>query len=269
MTDCETKFDRIRDQFNGKKVLVAFSGGVDSTVLAHIAREAATETKLLTIDSITFPRSELQAAEEMANELNIELEVMEVDELSNKDLVKNPVDRCYHCKKELSTVWLEAAENLGMDMVVEGTNASEMDGHRPGAKALEEAGVVSPFLNAGITKIEIRDYAREVGLSVAERPSMACLSSRFPYGTKITEDSIRRIDRLESEIKDLFGIDCVRARFHGDLVRIEVGREERAKLFDEKKLDDLHRLAKTGGFVYATIDVYGYRLGAMNEVLDS
>ncbi|MHA2353132.1 MAG: ATP-dependent sacrificial sulfur transferase LarE, partial [Candidatus Thorarchaeota archaeon] len=243
MTVDEMKFDRIREQFSGQKVLVAFSGGVDSTVLAHIARDSAAKAKLLTIDSITFPRSELHAAEDVARELNIELEVIQVDELSNKDLVKNPVDRCYHCKKELSTVWLEAAENLGMDIVVEGTNASEMDGHRPGAKALEEAGVVSPFLDAGVTKDEIRDYARKAGLSVAERTSMACLSSRFPYGTEITEDRVRRIDRVERETKELFGIECVRARFHGDLVRIEVGREERRKLFDESKLDELHKLA--------------------------
>jgi uncharacterized protein len=269
MTASKTKFDRIKDQFIGKRVLVAFSGGVDSTVLAHIARDSAIETKLLTIDSITFPRAELQAAEEVANELNIELEVMEVDELSNKDLVKNPVDRCYHCKKELSSVWLEAAENLGMDVVVEGTNASEMDGHRPGAKALEEAGVVSPFLIAGITKIEIRDYARAVGLSVAERPSMACLSSRFPYGTEITEDRVRMIDSVEREVKELFGIKCVRARFHGDLVRIEVGRDEREKLFNERKLDELYKLAKDVGFLYVTIDALGYRTGAMNEVLES
>ncbi|MHA2423577.1 MAG: ATP-dependent sacrificial sulfur transferase LarE [Candidatus Thorarchaeota archaeon] len=269
MTASRTKFDKIRNQFSGKKVLVAFSGGVDSTVLAHIASEAAAETKLLTIDSITFPRSELKAAEDISKELSIELEIMQVDELSNKDLVKNPVDRCYHCKKELSSVWLEAADNLGMDMVVEGTNASEMDGHRPGAKALEEAGVVSPFLEAGVTKSEIRAYARVVGLSVADRPSMACLSSRFPYGTEITEERVRQIDRVEKEVKELFGIQCVRARFHDDLVRIEVGREEREKLFDESKLDDLHKLAKAAGFKYVTVDAFGYRTGAMNEVLES
>ncbi|MHA2141351.1 MAG: ATP-dependent sacrificial sulfur transferase LarE [Candidatus Thorarchaeota archaeon] len=269
MTSVNQKFDRVRSLFEGKSVLVAFSGGVDSSVLAHLSRESALETVLLTVDSITFPRTELQAAMDVAEELGIRVEVIEVDELANQDLVKNPVDRCYHCKKELASVWLNTAEQLGMDIVVDGTNASDMDDHRPGAIALEEAGVISPFREFGITKENIRSYAREAGLSVAERPSMACLSSRFPYGTEITEDRVRRVDRVESDVKAIFEIECVRARFHGDVVRIEVGRDERQKLFDVAKLDRLNELAKDAGFKYVTFDVAGYRTGAMNEVLDS
>lgn len=269
MTSIDQKFERVRCLFDGKKVLVAFSGGVDSSVLAHVSRESALETVLLTVDSITFPRTELQAAMDVAEELGIRVEVIEVDELANQDLVKNPVDRCYHCKKELAVVWLNTAEHLGMDIVVDGTNASDMNDHRPGAIALEEAGVISPFREFGITKEDIRRYAREAGLSVAERPSMACLSSRFPYGTEITEDRVRRVDKVERDVKEIFEIECVRARFHDDVVRIEVGREEREKLFDVAKLDKINALAKEAGFKYITFDVAGYRTGAMNEVLDS
>lgn len=268
MTTSSKKFERIREQFSGKRVLVAFSGGVDSTVLAHIANNSAAETILLTVDSITFPRTELEASMRVAEELGIKIEIIQVDELSNKDLVSNPKDRCYHCKKELASVWLDTAKKLGMDIVVDGTNASDMNDYRPGAKALKEAGVVSPFREFGITKDEIRIYAREVELSVADRPSMACLSSRFPYGTEITEDRVRRVDKVESDVKAIFSIECVRARFHGDVVRIEVGREERQKLFDVDKLDKLHALAKDAGFKYVAFDVLGYRTGAMNEVLD-
>ncbi|MFW9912992.1 MAG: ATP-dependent sacrificial sulfur transferase LarE, partial [Candidatus Thorarchaeota archaeon] len=245
------------------------SGGVDSSVLAHISQECALETVLLTVDSITFPRTELQAAMDVAEELGIKIKVIEVDELANQDLVKNPFDRCYHCKKELASVWLNTAEQLRMDIVVDGTNASDMNDHRPGAIALEEAGVISPFRVYGITKEEIRSYARNAGLSVAERPSMACLSSRFPYGTEITEERVKRVDKVEQDVKEIFEIECVRARFHSDLVRIEVGREEREKLFDVSKLDRIYDLAKRAGFKYVTFDVVGYRTGAMNEVLES
>ena len=159
MKDSDVKFDKVRTMLEGRRVLVAFSGGVDSTVLAHFSKQCAEETALLTVDSITFSQNELQLARTVADELGIPLTIVEVDELANEDLVKNPVDRCYHCKRELAIVWLKTADDLGMDMVVDGTNASEMTGHRPGAKALEEAGVVSPFKEAGITKDEIRDYA--------------------------------------------------------------------------------------------------------------
>jgi uncharacterized protein (TIGR00268 family) len=260
MTSIHKKFERIRGLFEGKRVLVAFSGGVDSSVLAHVARVYALDVVLLTVDSITFPRTELQAAMSVAEELGIRVEVIQVDELANPDLVKNPVDRCYH----------NTAEQLRMDIVVDGTNASDMrNDYRPGALALEEAGVISPFREYGITKEDIRSYARETGLSVAERPSMACLSSRFPYGTEITEERVRRVDKVESDVRALFEIECVRARFHDDVVRIEVGREERERLFDVTKLDRLYELARDAGFKYVAFDVAGYRTGAMNEVLES
>lgn len=268
MTIGDKRFDEVGSLLSGKRVLVAFSGGVDSTVLAHLAKANAEETVLLTVDGTTFPKSELQAAADVAKEVGIPIEVIQVDDLSNQDFARNPIDRCYHCKKELAAAWVEKARQLGMDVVVEGTNASDMKEHRPGALALEEIGVLSPFREYGITKSDIRAYAKEVGLSVADRPSMACLASRFPYGTEITEARVRSIEEVESGVKALFGVSCVRARFHGDVVRIEVGRDERNMLFDVTKLDQLHAFAKSAGFKYVAFDVLGYRTGAMDEVLD-
>ncbi|MCF2136336.1 MAG: ATP-dependent sacrificial sulfur transferase LarE [Candidatus Thorarchaeota archaeon] len=263
----QSKFDRVRELLRGRQVLVAFSGGVDSATLALLCKESARRTVLLTVLSITFPEREVQLAKQVAAELELPLELIEVDELSNESLAKNPVDRCYYCKVELSRVWLETAQRLGLDTVVEGTNASDMIGHRPGAAAIDEAGVLSPFKVAGITKEEIRQFARERGLSVADRPSMACLASRFPYGTRITRERVKMVDSLEQAVRDLFGVETVRVRFHNDVARIEVGREERARLFDIAKLDRLTEEAKAIGFRYVAIDTQGYRTGSMDEVL--
>ncbi|MFW9846565.1 MAG: ATP-dependent sacrificial sulfur transferase LarE [Candidatus Thorarchaeota archaeon] len=263
-----SKFEKVRRLLQKKNVLVAFSGGVDSAVLAHIAKETADSVILLTIDSITFPKSELNAARELADQLDMNLKIIEVDELKNKNLVSNPPDRCYHCKSELAAVWLDAAKEMKMDLVVDGTNITDMEGHRPGARALEEAGVISPFRDAGITKEEIREYARNVGLPVADRPSMACLSSRFPYGTEITESRVRMVDQVEQKVKEIFNVRCVRARFHGDVARIEVGHDERENLFDIPKLNRLHEEVRAIGFKYVAIDAIGYRTGSMDEVLE-
>jgi uncharacterized protein len=259
--ETKTKFDDICRFLSGKRVLVAFSGGVDSTVLAHIAKRCVSEIALLTIVSPTVPESELHDARVVAKELGLGLE--------EGNLSENPVDRCYTCKMALANLWLDYAQKLGFDMVIEGTTATETEGYRPGLAALKESNVESPYLLVGISKAEIREYARENGLSIAEKPSGACLASRFPYGTEITLERLTMVSTVEEAVREIFGVECVRARFHGDLVRVEVGTEELSKMYDPEKLQQLDVIAKDAGFTYVTLDLQGYRTGAMDEGLSS
>ncbi len=261
----EKKLDVARDIMRGKTVLVAFSGGVDSTALASLAKEVAASVVLLTMKSPTVPSIEESAARRVAKELGLDHEEIEVDWLGNEELVENPKNRCYVCKKQLAQIWQLTADQKNLDIVVEGSNATEMEGYRPGAIALKEVGVLSPLLEANLTKSEIREYLRDRKLSVADSPSMACMATRFPYGTKITLKKLDMVERMECAVVDVFGIRTVRARFHGETVRIEIGMEEREKIFDTKKLDEIHSIGKSIGFTHITFDAMGYRTGAMDE----
>lgn len=262
------RFESIKRKLKGKRVLVAFSGGVDSTVLGSIVKDVASKTILLTISSPTVPKIELDDARRIAEELELELIIKEFNWLAEEQLTKNQTDRCFRCKQILSTIWITTANELGLDLVVEGTTASEVEGYRPGTKALEDSGVLSPFLSAGITKEEIRQYARERGLSVAEKPSMACLATRFPYGIEISKNLLKMVEVVESAVKSIFAVECVRARYHGNLVRIEVAPTELPSMFDSHKLKILEKIAKDAGFMYVTLDIGGYRTGSMDKSIN-
>jgi uncharacterized protein len=264
-----TKFENICKKLTSKEVLVAFSGGVDSTVLANIAKTTASRVVLLTIVSPTVPQSEVNDSMTIAAELGLEHVVKSFEWLETDNLSENPKNRCYSCKQELARLWKREAEDLGLEVVVEGTTATETEGYRPGLAALKESGVESPYLVEGVTKDEIREYANEEGLSVAEKPSGACLATRFPYGTTITTERLQMVEKVEQAVKELFGVDCVRARFHGELVRIEVGQDELEHMFDTESLKRLNQIAKEVGFTYATLDTRGYRTGAMDETLST
>jgi len=265
----KTKFDSLRNKFTGKDVLVAFSGGVDSTVLASIVSEAAKRTILLLISSPTVPETELDNARAVAKELELDLVVKDFDWLTEGNLKNNETNRCFKCKELLADMWIDTARELGLDIVVEGTTASETTGHRPGLQALKESGVQSPFLDVEMTKSEIREYARERGISVAEKPSMACLATRFPYGVEINLERLAMVERVERAVVEIFGIKCVRARYHGNLVRVEVAENELERIFDVNKMKHLETLARDVGFTYVTLDLRGYRTGAMDEGLAS
>jgi uncharacterized protein len=259
----EAKFNEVREMLQGKKVLIAVSGGVDSSVLASLAAESAKEVVFLTIDSSIVTAPDRKGLKELAAKLDIEPLVVEFDWTDHSKLASNPSDRCYHCKLELGTLWKKEAEKRGLDLVIEGTNASDLNRDRPGIKALEELGIKSPLADAGISKDEIRQYAEEHGLPSADAPSSSCLATRFTSGTRVTQEKLEQVASAEEIMRNLFDVQCVRARYHGDLVRIEVGHDERENLFDSAKLDVLHRKLKNLGFEYITIDAYGYQSGSM------
>ena len=262
-----SKIDQIYNILKGKSVIVAFSGGVDSSLLVGLAKDVCKKVLAITVNSQIIPPGEVERANQVAGELGVDHKVVWVDSLINPRFVANPPNRCYYCKRELSRILKKIADEKGYELVIEGTNASDTVGHRPGTLALREEEILSPFVITGVTKEEIRFIAREKGLSVSDQPSMACLASRIPYGEAITEEKLQRLAEAERYIKQLSGVKTIRVRSHGELARIEVGKDEREKLFSIEILDKIAEKMKELGFKYLTLDIEGYRTGAMDEVL--
>lgn len=250
-------------------VVVAFSGGVDSATLAAVCHEVLGERAVaVTAKSPTYTSEELQDAKRVATEIGIRLYVVETNELENEDFSRNPENRCYYCKKALLERLVEFAHEHGFDAVFEGTNYSDLQGHRPGFKAVQEVeGVFSPWMACGFTKDEIRNVAKHLGLSVSDKPALACLASRIPFNERITAEKLSRIDRAEQVVKAIAGIKQVRVRDHNGLARIEVGASERARLCNVEALDKVAVELKRLGFVYVTVDLEGYRSGSMLKTL--
>jgi uncharacterized protein len=246
-------------------MLVAFSGGVDSTLLAVAAREVLGEqTRCVLLDSPAVPRAEVLQAQELAGDLGLALEVIGVPLLSDRRFIKNPADRCYHCKEIMAGYLKKRAAELGLACIADGMNVSDTGEHRPGLRASSEAGILHPFISAGITKQEIRDIARDLNLPVWQKPSAACLASRIPYGERITPEKLRMIEAAEAFLGGL-GIGQRRVRLHGNLARIEVHKEEREKILEQQSVVVRH--LRSLGFTYVTLDLEGYRSGSMDEVL--
>jgi uncharacterized protein len=265
----ERKIEKVQENLKKyRSVLVALSGGVDSTLVAFLAKKAVGNKAIaVTADSMTLPLGELEESKKIARKIGIKHLTIKIDETSNLEFTRNPPERCYYCKKELVSKLKEIAMKHHLEVIVDGTNADDMKTHRPGALAMTEENVISPLADADLTKTEIRTIARMFDLSTAEKPSMACLSSRFPYGQEITEKKIHRIAEAEKFIIKLIGPKVLRVRDHGSIARIEFGRNERKLLFDEKILDSINEKLKSLGFHYVTMDLLGYRSGSMDEVL--
>ena len=265
MTSSE-KYQALLDRLEGLgSVLVAYSGGIDSTLLAFAAHAVLGDrcTAVLAV-SDTYPEREAVGARDLADALGFRLIEVETSELADPRFSANAPDRCYHCKTELFGLLARIADLHGLTYVADGSNADDLKDHRPGRQAARAMGVVSPLSQAGLTKAEIRELSRELGLPNWDKPSMACLASRFPYGERITDEGLERVATAETALYDL-GLSQFRVRSHGDIGRVEISPGEldsawalRARIADA---------VRAAGFAYAAIDLDGYRTGSMNEVL--
>jgi len=246
-------------------VLVAFSGGVDSSVVAALAHDALGDDAVAcTARSETLPDAELDDARRVAEEIGIRHEVVQFSELEDPDFVRNDGDRCYHCRTMRLSKMYERAQELGIETVCDGTNASDRgDGHRPGLRAVAELEVFSPLLAHDFAKEEVREAARDYGLSVADKPSMACLSSRIPTGLEVTEERLGRVERAESLLRE-WGFEQFRVRDHDGLARIEVGREELERALDPAFAAAAEDHLGEIGFDHVTLDLGGYATGSVS-----
>jgi len=265
----EEKHRRLAEIFHSMgRVLVAYSGGVDSTLLLKVARDSlgSEDTLAATALSPLYPEREVTGSQRMAESLGVRQVLIKSNELEIDGFSKNPPNRCYFCKRELFKKLLALAKREGIPFVVEGSTVDDEKDHRPGRLAVQELGIRSPLKEVEFTKAEIRELSKSLGLSTWDKPSLACLASRFPYGEEITPEALRRVGEAEDFLFSL-GFRQVRVRHYGPLARIELLKEEMGRLIDSPLRDAVVSQLKKMGYQYVTLDLQGFRSGSMNEVL--
>jgi uncharacterized protein len=249
-------------------VIVAYSGGTDSAYLAWAAhRVLGANAIAITADSASIPESHKRAAEDFVHQFGIAHEYIETYEFENPDYVKNDPNRCFHCKDELFSELEAVGSKRGISNIIYGVNQDDLGDYRPGQNAATIHQVKAPLADAGLSKAEIRELSRVAGLPTWDRPAAACLSSRIPYGTPVTIENIKTVEKGEEEIKAL-GFRQFRVRFHGELVRVEVAKEELSRALTPEMAVRFTQIFKKLGFKYVTLDLEGYRQGSLNEVLN-
>ena len=249
-----------------RSALVAFSGGVDSSLALAVAARVMPAERVLAVTSNneTYLPSELEGAARFVRSLGVEHLIVNTRELDDPNYASNPANRCYFCKNTLYSDLAKLAEEHGYDCVIDGANKDDEGDHRPGRKAAAEQGVVSPLAEAGMTKAEVRELARELELPVWDKPALACLSSRFPYGQEITAEKLAQVARAEEFLRSR-GFRQVRVRHHGDVARLEVGPDEMERAFAER--EDLVAELKAAGYIHVALDLAGYKSGSLNAAL--
>jgi uncharacterized protein len=267
--DLNTKLEALKTFLKEKKIVVAFSGGVDSSLLAFLSRKYAKDTLLITERSILYPEEEIQEASLFAQKHGINHMIIERDPLQDKDFQCNPANRCYICKMGLYSDILNIKNSKKFDLILDGSNMDDLLDYRPGMQALKELNISTPYIDFKIKKIEIREISKYFNLDVQSKPSMACFSSRIPYGQTINQNKLMMIREGENFLKQTFNLKQLRVRLHEpNLARIEFLFEDLTNVLTNDNLNLIKKRFKELGFTYITIDIEGFRSGSMNEVLD-